>query len=527
MNRKERRQRASTGAAPHRTSVERGFALYSGGDLAGAESLFRQVLREIPDEPDATRLLGELLTDRGRTEEAIPLLQRLAAMRPGEFAPIYSLGNAYRLGRQPDAAIVAYQQAVALEPRYPGAHHGLGAALRTAEREREALESFRQAVRHKPDWALAWKDLGLTFAMLGELGMADAALRRAIALQPTLGDAHRHLAALRQDDPAPREIASLSARADDPATPDVERIELLFTLGRLADKAGAFDTAFVRFAAGNGLLRSQLGRAGTLFDRARLTRDVDRLIAAFTPATFQALAGSGDASEAPVFIVGMPRSGSSLFEQIAASHPLVFGAGERGTIIALAGRLGSTPSAGWTRSALGAAARDTLAAMRAVAGDAARIIDKMPNNIFQLGLIATLFPRARVVFCERDGRDLALSCFFQNFARSDGFDTDLGDIAFRSRELDRLTAHWRSVLPLRCMTLSYDALLDDPEAGSRRLVAFLGLEWDERCLAFHATDRVVRTASWAQVRQPLYQTARGRWKNYADRLGALGSQHEG
>jgi hypothetical protein len=212
----------------------------------------------------------------------------------------------------------------------------------------------------------------------------------------------------------------------------------------------------------------------------------------------------------------MPRSGSSLFEQIAASHPLVFGAGERFGIGAIAQRLGWAPSPAWTPASIAEAADRYLAEVPA--DGAERIIDKMPDNIFQLGLIATLFPNARIIFCERDPRDLALSCFFQHFAQPYGFDTDLEDIGFRIQELERLKSHWLQALPLRCLTFSYEQLLAAPEAESRRLIDFLGLEWDEKCLAFHQTERVVRTASWSQVRKPLYSDSAGRWKNYQAHL---------
>ena len=162
-----------------------------------------------------------------------------------------------------------------------------------------------------------------------------------------------------------------------------------------------------------------------------------------------------------------------------------------------------------------------LRTQQAKAGNAARIIDKMPDNIFQLGLIATLFPQARVIFCARDPRDTIISCFFQHFSQPLAYDTDLQDCAFRLREIERLTRHWQNVLPLCHMTLSYEALLADPQAESRDLISFLGLEWEPQCLDFHLSARAVRTASWAQVRQPLYQTAAGRWRNYEPHLKDL------
>jgi tetratricopeptide (TPR) repeat protein len=522
LNRKERRHAAKTGGPPpgrHAAGLQAAFGYYTQGNLNAAEAVLRQILAADPNQPEAMRLFGEVLADRGRFAEALALLQRLVALQPRDAKAHAALGNALRLGGQADAAIAAYRAALARNPELAGAHHGLGAVYRQTEREAEAAEHFRQTLRLQPDWAPGWRDLGMTLAVLGELGPAQAALERAVALQPALGDAQRHLAALRQKPADGAELSAMSARAGDSRTPVAERIELGFALGRSSEKNQDYDAAFGHFSAANHLLRAELVRAGRGFDRPRLSADIDRIIATWTAQKFAAFAGQGNPSEQPVFIVGMPRSGSSLFEQIAASHARVYGAGERTGIGAIAQRLGWAPSPAWTQAAIATAAEDYLASLPKT--DAARIIDKMPDNIFQLGLIATLFPNARVIFCERDPRDLAISCFFQHFSEPYAFDTDLGDIGFRIRALERLKNHWLEALPLRCLILSYETLLAAPEAESRRLIDFLGLEWDEKCLAFHQTERVVRTASWAQVRKPLYADSVGRWKHYERHLGSM------
>ncbi len=520
MNRKERRALGKQAPDRHTEAVQGAYTLYMQGNLTAAETRLRQVLAEAPKQTEAMRLLGEVLTDRGQFDASIALLRRLIGVQPRNFQAHYALGNAYRLSGQLELAIAAYRASIALEARFGGPHHGLGAALRSAGQERQALPHYREAVRLQPDWAIGWRDLGLNLALLGDLTGAEDALQRAVRLQPGLGDAQRHLAAIRQEPAGAPEIADLTARAKDPRSAPAERIEMLFALGRMAEKAKDFETAFSHFEAANKLLRGQLQNAGRAFDPARLKADVNRIIASFSAAAFEPYADFGNASEAPVFIVGMPRAGSSLFEQIAASHSGVFGAGERREIGSISNRIGWAPAPAWTREAIAAAAAEYLAAVP-VAHGITRIIDKMPDNIFQLGLIAVLFPSARVIFCERDPRDLALSCYFQHFAQPYAFDTDLTDIALRIRELDRLRSHWLQVLPLRCLTFSYEGLLNDPATQARRLIEFLGLNWEEKCLAFHETDRVVRTASWAQVRKPLYQDSLDRWKNYAAHLRPL------
>lgn len=521
MNRQERRRRAKSAHVDVRAVLAQGFERHQAGHLAAAELCYRNALAEKPDDPDALRLLGEILIDRGKAGEAILLLQRLASSYPDHALSHYGLANAYRLAGQHDAAIASYRMALTLNPRFAGAHHGLGLALRGARRENEALEPLKLAVRAKPEWAAAWKDLGVTLAILGDLKLAESALRRAVALQPALGDAHRHLAALRADIPGPDEMAHLAAACANPRTAADERVEMLFALGRLADTSGDYDAAFSYFAQANALLRAAQAKAGIAFDRTRLTHDVDGLISIFSRDYFSNLSVRGDPSDRPVFILGMPRAGSSLFEQIAASHSMVFGAGERNDIGEISKTIGWAPSSGWTATNLVAAARQYLESLDQEGAQAPRIIDKMPDNVFQLGLIATLFPCARVVFCARDARDTALSCFFQRFAMPYGFDTDLEDCAFRIREVGRLTAHWQSVLPLAHMTMSYEALVASPETEARRLIAFLGLEWEPQCLDFHRTRRAVRTASLSQVRRPLYQESAGRWRHYEKRLGGI------
>ena len=520
MNRKERRALGKTAPDRHSEAVQGAYALYMQGNLTAAETRLRQVLAEAPGQPDAMRLLGELLTDRGQFDASIALLRRLIGSQPRNFQAHYAIGNAYRLSGRLELAIAAYRASIALEARFAGTHHGLAAALRSAGQERQALPHYREAVRLQPDWAIGWRDLGLNLAILGDLAGAAEALERAVTLQPGLGDAQRHLAAIRQNPASAQEIAELTARARNPRLAAAERVEILFALGRLTEKTRDFDAAFDHFQAANKLLRGLLQNAGRAFDPARLKADIDRIIAATPAAAFEPYADWGNASEAPVFIVGMPRAGSTLFEQITASHSGVFGAGERQEIGGIANRIGWAPSPAWTKEVIAASAADYLAAVP-IAPGITRIIDKMPDNIFQLGLIAVLFPNARVIFCERDSRDLALSCYFQHFAQPYAFDTDLTDTASRIRALDRLRAHWLQVLPLRCMIFSYERLLKDPEIQARRLIEFLGLNWEQKCLAFHETDRVVRTASWAQVRKPLYQDSVERWKNYESHLQPL------
>ncbi len=226
----------------------------------------------------------------------------------------------------------------------------------------------------------------------------------------------------------------------------------------------------------------------------------------------------------------MMRSGTTLAEQILASHPQIHGAGELDTLGRLAGSLPRRLAtqipypecvAHLDAATARAVAADYLEVLKQHGGAAERVVDKMPLNFLGLGLIATLLPRARIVHCRRDPMDTCLSCFFRDFTTSFTFKYDLRDLGLYYREYERLMAHWRRVLPLPIFELQYEELTAAPEAVSRRLVAFCGLDWDERCLRFHETERPVRTASTAQVRQPMYQSAVGRWRRYEKHLGPL------
>jgi hypothetical protein len=309
----------------------------------------------------------------------------------------------------------------------------------------------------------------------------------------------------------------------------VERSLFCFTLAGEHARAGHTDEAFAAYRQAYELRRGLLQDRGQAFDAARHRAYVDRLIAAFDPAYFRRAAGWGSDSELPVFVVGMPRSGSTLVEQILASHPQVFGAGELGELPRLTARLAKAAgSADPQRTPLPlpdeATARQLAAALLGqltrLGGGATRVVAKTLENFLLLGVIATLFPRARVIHCRRDPLDVALSCYFQNFQSLD-FTWSLDDIAAYYREYERLMAHWHRVLPLPIHEVCYEDLVRRQEEVSRALLAHCGLDWDERCLAFFENRRAVRTASTLQVRKPISTQSIGRWQRYRAHLGPL------
>ena len=600
--------------------IERALARQAEGDLAGAEALYREVLAQDPDEPDALNLLGLVLQQRGDLAGSVALLRRALAADPafpealanlaraqfamGELeaaaasaaraeeldpemaeAPLVLCRALLGLGRAAEAAQAGHR-AAALAPESAEAHEALGNALemladwagaaaayrvafgrephRVTLRVRlagvlmmqgaaaEAAEHFRLARDAAPDelpplvglaaaleraddtlGSLAACERALALAperadmwllrahnlqALGRFDEAKASYDRVLALEPATPDALRQLALINRLEPGDARTARLEAALAAPETPAEARILAGFTLGTLLDRAGAYDEAFARFAAANRLSRELLAARGEVFDAAALEREVSPWFEQFTPRERIRAAGKGDPSELPVFVVGMPRTGTTLVEQIAASHSRVHGAGESKAIIEMVRRLHArhpdTHPVDWGTAAIRAETEPYLASLRRQGGGAARVIEKLPDNLFYAGYISILFPRARIVLCRRDLRDVCLSCYFQHFVDANTWSLDLADCAARARVAERLARLWPLVLPRPPLELRYEALVRDPEAQSRRLIAFLGLEWEPACLEFHRTERPVGTLSQWQVRQPIYSTSVGRWRHY-------------
>jgi tetratricopeptide (TPR) repeat protein len=302
-----------------------------------------------------------------------------------------------------------------------------------------------------------------------------------------------------------------------------ERSPVHFTLGDLLDDLGEYDRAFAHYRLANALKEVD-------YSRKRRTREVDQLVTIFSEENMARMPRSPLLSHRPVFIVGMPRSGTSLVEQIIASHPEVYGAGELRDVGLLAVQLGRNEERvpypdillRVEQAELRRLCREYLSKMRHTAPDAKRFTDKMWQNFEHLGLIELLFPQARVIHCRRDPIDTCLSCYQQSFGTAGPpFAYDLGHIAGYYHEYRRLMAHWEQVCDLRVLEVDYEQLVADPEGESRRMVDFIELDWDPACLRYYENPRIVRTASYAQVREPVYETSIGRWRNYETHLAPL------
>ncbi|HEY1922723.1 MAG TPA: tetratricopeptide repeat protein [Tepidisphaeraceae bacterium] len=528
-----------------------GNALKGKGQLDESIAAHRQAIVLRPDYADAYNSLGNALKEKGELEATIVAYQQAVALRPGWAMPCLNIGQLLREYGRFEEACLAFEQAARCEPENADAHNCLAMALAELQRFKEAwtaldhaaalapdsvgtheargkillfsghgaeaVDSFRRAVEIAPDSALGWMNLSRALRQIGRFNEAAESFRELLARRPEAVQAYSLMAGLGETADA-TEMARLRASANDPQTSMRDRAALGFALGKMLDKADHFDEAFEHYARANSLVLEMRGAVGERYSSELFAKRVDESIATFTPDFFLRVKDWGDASELPVFIVGMPRSGTSLVEQIASSHPDVFGAGELRDIGDLTNSLDLTQG---EPGAIKEAAGKQLDRLKALGGAALRVIDKMPANVECLGLIATLFPSARIILCRRDARDTCLSCFFQQFSAGNLFSFDLAQCGRHHVQVDRLMSHWVKVLPMRMLEVQYEELVGDLEGQSRRVIEFLGLPWNAACLDFHRTERTVLTSSDWQVRQPIYTRSVGRWKNYERYLGPL------
>jgi tetratricopeptide (TPR) repeat protein len=507
-----------------------GSTLVARGDLDAAIGHFREAIRLAPNLGAARNNLGNALRLKGDKIAALEQFQHAVRLEPGSPEARTNLGEMLLGLGEPDAALSHCGEAVRLNPGFPAARSSLGKVLHTLGRLDEAEACFRHAIRLDPTAAAAHASLAGLLEDLGELDGSLASLREAIRHNPRHAGSWARLATRLRDKLSPSDQIVIEGLLADPGlTPD-DRWPLLFGLAHAIDARGEFDRAARFLAQANAMQRADFEARGLGYAPDAHRSFVDRLIATFTPEFFERVRGDGLDTERPVFIVGMPRSGTTLAEQILASHPRVHGAGElrlvRQTFEALpraTGRLADSLLdcvAHLDGASLRDLARAHLDALNALNATADRIVDKMPENTLYLGLIAALFPRARIIHCRRDPRDVALSCWMTHFAEM-RWACDPDHIASRIVENRRVMDHWAHVLPIPIFPLDYETMVADLEGVSRQLVAWCGLDWDPACLDFHKTRRPVRTTSVEQVRRPIYTSSVGRWRNYERPLASL------
>lgn len=482
-----------------------------------------------PGLPTASAHIGLMYQKRGYPSDAATWLRRAVELDP-KCADLWEwLAELHDEGFEPAASIPCWERVLELDPDREEAHLALGRALLADGRLAEARARYQAARALQPGSAGPLLSLGWLHELVGELDEAERAFREAIRVQPNVPTPHARLATLLRGKLADADVAALEERLADEGLPPSPRARLLFGLAHVLDARGEFARAAECLARANALTL-ELARERHDYSPAEHERFIDALVGAFDRGLSDRLAGAGSESDRPVFVFGMPRSGTTLVEQVLASHRQIHGAGE----LRLAARsfseipelLGLTGPAVECARLLEPAAVRRLAdrhldRLAEIAGPRARrVVDKMPDNYLYLGLLAILFPRATFIHCRRDLRDVAVSCWMTDFSNI-RWANDPGHIASRLRQYRRLMDHWRSVLTVPLIEVDYEETVDDLEGVARRLIAACGLEWDPACLEFYRTERPVRTASVTQVRQPIYRRSVARWKHYEPALGEL------
>ncbi len=496
------------------------------GRLEEAERLYRRVLKQNPGNVDALRLLAQIARGAGHADDAVRMLQEAIRLAPDFLLAILDLGQAYKEQDRYAEAIACFDRAIALEPTQVQAHFMRAATLARASFTPEAVAAYRHCLELRPRHAGAQLGLGHVLKATGDYAGAVAAYDACIRLTPDSGESYWSLANLktyRFDDPT---IAAMEAHAGSEELGTQSRVNFLFALGKSWEDRGDYERAWEFYRRGNGMQRAEVS-----YDPVQTELMNDRLVDVYTAELLESLQGAGDPDTAPIFIVGLPRSGSTLLEQVLASHSEVEGTAELPYVGRLATSLGRNHPSGTSYpeamrelspanvAALGAEYL-ALARMHRRAGTP-RFIDKMPNNFPNVGLIALMLPNARIIDARRHPLDACLSCWRQLFAKGQNFTYDLTEIGEYYLQYQRMMDHWERVLPGRVLTVQYEEVVSDFEAQVRRLLGFCGLPWQDACLRFYESGRAVRTPSAEQVRQPIYDRSVGHFRHYEGRLGEL------
>jgi tetratricopeptide (TPR) repeat protein len=496
--------------------------------IAVAERLLRDYLKQKPTDVAAIRMLAEVGARLGRYDDAEVLLARALEIRPGFSAARHNYATVlYRLNKAPEA-LAQIELLLAEEPRHP-AYRSLRAATlgRVGEYE-SAIEAYEALLAEFPEQPKAWMSLGHALKTVGRQDDSVVAYRRSLALMPRLGEAWWSLANLKTVRFSDADVETMRSQLALPELDPEDRFHLHFALGKALEDAGRYEGSFEHYREANVLRRQ-----GVDYDPEEMAANVARARAMFTRDFFAAREAWGHPAPDPIFIVGLPRSGSTLIEQILASHSQVEGTQELPDIIAIAKQLGARRTrreASAYPDMLTTLSRRQLAELGAGYLQTTRIhrktgrpffVDKMPNNWLHTGLIQLILPKARIIDARRHPIACGFSNFKQHFARGQNYTYDLAEIGRYWRDYAGLMDQLDEVLPGRIHRVLYERVVDDPETEVRALLAYCGLPFEDACLRFWETDRAVRTASSEQVRRPIFKEGLDQWRAYEPWLGPL------
>ncbi len=510
---------------PHRERIEQATAAFVAGDRQSAEGTFRDILKSDASHVGSLCGLAALALGAGNTQDSERLLRH--ALKQTAHLPLARRGLGHTLlaaGQLPEAETV-FRELLKVEPENPQNWVALGSVYTRLLRQADALAAFEEASRLNPTQVRLRLSIGHLHKTLGQRTQCEAAYHECLRMDAGCGEAYWSLADLKTYTFADAEIAAMQQLLVSSSVDESNKAQLHFALARALEQRMQFADAFVNYAAGN-----TLRRAASPFDIAKFESKSRRVAACFDAAFFRERRGVGLADATPIFIVGLPRSGSTLVEQILASHSKVEGTMELPNIVTMVREFDHRGAQGdGYPESVGAVSPETLAALgrryldetRPLRAGRPHFIDKMPNNFSHVGLIHVILPQAIIVDVRRHPMDACFSTYKQYFAEGQSFSYDLEDLGRYYGCYLALMDHWDEVLPGKVLHLQYEELIRDPDTLIRRLLAHCGLPFESACLRFHETERPVRTASSEQVRQPLYASGVGYWRHFAKELEPL------
>ncbi|MFT7644164.1 MAG: tetratricopeptide (TPR) repeat protein [Pirellulaceae bacterium] len=538
--------------------LQQALKLHQQGQLDAALQQYERLLQQQPNSADVLHLRGLIEHQRGRFAAAVPFIQKAIAAAPNvavyhanvaeslrhanrvpeaiqhlnkaiqldpNFAPAFnSLGIVSRLNGDHDQSLKFYKRAIQLNPKLADAHINLGLLYRDLAEHELAIKHCQEGLKLAPRNASGYNNLANVYKDLGQIDKAIENYEKAIQLSPAFGQAYSNLAQSRRHTEELRgEVEKMEQVLAKVPMNDDSKSHVHFAIGKASDDLKEYDKAFSHFEKGNSILPLR-------FATEKFVEYVDRIIDTYSKEFFENNSIRGSESEFPVFIIGMPRSGTSLLEQILASHPKAAGVGERKEIAMILPKIDAhfkhNPAYPLSMPQYSTEMAKTHADqyekdMKKLVGPVDRIVDKMMTNFLHVGLISLLFPNAKIIHSMRHPLDTCLSCYVQDFSHRPAHTFDLKTLGLYYRQYVRVTKYWQETCPVEILDVHYEDVVNDPEATCRKMIEHCGLEWDEACLDFHKTKRVVQTASSWQVRQPINPRSLQRWRNYEQHLGPL------
>jgi tetratricopeptide (TPR) repeat protein len=493
-----------------------GNVLQTQGRLDDAAACQERGLALKPGCAEVWSNLGNIRHAQGRIDDAVACYERALAIKPHYVDAHNNLGTSLLSQDRIDEAVSHYERALVLQPDYAAAHNNLGNALSKQDRVEEAQAHYERAIVLKPDYANAYNNLGNVFKEEGKFDDAMAHYGRAIAIRPDYAEAHLNRSEIKSFRRGDDDLAALEALAGARDLSGDKALYIHFALAKALEDAGDYGEAFEHLRLGNALKRAQVD-----YKEKSVLALFEGISSVFDRGLLDRFEQQGDPSSVPVFVVGMPRSGSTLIEQILSSHPQIHGAGELTILEHMeAGYPESVPTL--DGDALRQLGQSYIGRLPALGVGKIRIVDKLLGNFLRIGLIRLMLPNARIIHSMRNPIDTCVSCYFKLFNTGLYFTYDLAELGRYYLGYTRLMDHWRSVLPPGAMLdVAYEDVVEDLEGQARRLIDFCGLPWDDRCISFHKSTRPVRTASAVQVRQPLFRSSLERWRRYESQLGPL------